>query len=78
MDREAWLVTVHGVAKNWTQLSDQAQHSLNKARVFQQTLGLASCDRSSESHSSSPTLHWFKQSQDCPDSQEEESDSTSW
>ena len=22
MDREAWCVVVHGVAKNWTQLSD--------------------------------------------------------
>ena len=22
MDREAWHPTVHGVAKNWTQLSD--------------------------------------------------------
>ena len=22
MDREAWHVTVHGVAKSWTQLSD--------------------------------------------------------
>ena len=22
MDREAWRATVHGVAKNWTQLSD--------------------------------------------------------
>ena len=22
MDREAWLATVHGVAKSWTRLSD--------------------------------------------------------
>ena len=22
MDREAWLAAVHGVAKNWTRLSD--------------------------------------------------------
>ena len=26
-DREAWQATVHRVAKSWTQLSDQAQHS---------------------------------------------------
>ena len=27
MDRGAWWATVHGVAKNWTLLSDKAQHS---------------------------------------------------
>ena len=27
MDRGAWCVTVHGVAKSWTLLSDLAQHS---------------------------------------------------
>ena len=27
MDRGAWQVTVHGVAKSQTQLSDSAQHS---------------------------------------------------
>ena len=26
MDREAWQATVHGVAKNWTRLSDQHFH----------------------------------------------------
>ena len=26
MDRGAWWVTVHGVAKSWTRLSDRAQH----------------------------------------------------
>ena len=25
MDREAWHVEVHGVAKSWTRLSDQAE-----------------------------------------------------
>ena len=25
MDREAWHATVHGVAKSWTQLSDQTE-----------------------------------------------------
>ena len=25
-DRGAWWATVHGVAKNWTRLSDSAQH----------------------------------------------------
>ena len=28
MDREAWWVTVHGVAKSWTQLSDSHTTSL--------------------------------------------------
>ena len=28
LDREAWRATIHGVAKNRTQLSDQAQHSI--------------------------------------------------
>ena len=27
MDRGAWWATVHGVAKSWTRLSDQAEHS---------------------------------------------------
>ena len=26
MDREAWWVTIHGVTKSWTQLSDQHYH----------------------------------------------------
>ena len=32
MDRGAWWATVHGVTKNWTQLSDLARtaHSFNK------------------------------------------------
>ena len=25
MDREVWLAAVHGVAKNWTQLSDRTE-----------------------------------------------------
>ena len=29
MDRGAWWATVHGVAKNWTQLSDEA-HVANR------------------------------------------------
>ena len=29
MDRGAWWATVHGVTKSWTQLSNQAQHSIN-------------------------------------------------
>ena len=28
MDRGAWWATVHGVAKSWTRLSDQAHHFL--------------------------------------------------
>ena len=28
LDREAWRATVHGVTKDRTQLSDQAQHSI--------------------------------------------------
>ena len=28
MDRGAWWATVHGVAKSWTRLSDQAQQSI--------------------------------------------------
>ena len=27
MDRGAWQATVHGIAKNWTTLNDEAQHS---------------------------------------------------
>ena len=27
MDREAWQATVHGFAKNWTWLGDEAQHN---------------------------------------------------
>ena len=27
MDRGAWWARVHEVAKSWTELSDQAQHS---------------------------------------------------
>ena len=34
MDRGAWQATVHGVAKSWTQLSDQAQ-----AQVTLQSIG---------------------------------------
>ena len=29
VDREAWRVAVHGVAKSWTQLSDWTEHSQN-------------------------------------------------
>ena len=28
MDRGAWWAAVHGVAKSWTRLSDEAQHIL--------------------------------------------------
>ena len=27
IDREAWLVTVHGISKSWTQLSDSHIHT---------------------------------------------------
>ena len=30
MDREAWHATVHGVAKSWTRLSDEAHRTLKK------------------------------------------------
>ena len=29
MDRGAWRATVHEVAKSWTQLSDEPQHSIH-------------------------------------------------
>ena len=34
MDREAWWVTVHGVTKSWTRLSDKAQHSIWDSHSF--------------------------------------------
>ena len=33
MDRGAWKATVHGVAKSWIQLSDQAQQSNMQAAL---------------------------------------------
>ena len=42
MDRGAWQATGHGTAKNWTQLSNQAQHSTNKSYIYKlkDSLGL--------------------------------------
>ena len=33
-DREAWHAAVHGIAKSWTQLSDQTTTTSNKRVVF--------------------------------------------
>ena len=34
MDRGAWWATVHRVTKNWTQLSDKAQHTLSLHVIY--------------------------------------------
>ena len=33
-DREAWRATVHGVAKNWTQLSDQIRTTIGLCKYY--------------------------------------------
>ena len=33
MDREGWCAVVHGVAKSWTQLSDQTNHNKLQLKV---------------------------------------------
>ena len=35
MDRGAWQATVHGVAKNWTQLNDQPTTATTKLSIRQ-------------------------------------------
>ena len=34
MDREAWRIVVHGVAKSWTQLSDRTELKQNSAPII--------------------------------------------
>ena len=34
MDRGVWQATVHGIAKSWTTLNDEAQHSIVPAQLL--------------------------------------------
>ena len=40
MDRGAWWATVHRVTKNWTQLSDKAQHTLSLHVIYGTTISV--------------------------------------
>ena len=38
MDRGAWQVTVHGVAKSWTQLSTRTQQHSNRMAMIKKRI----------------------------------------
>ena len=40
MDRGAWWATVHGVTKNWTQLSNKTQHTVSLHVIYGTTISV--------------------------------------